>query len=104
MQILWSGFAKECLKDISFYYKHVAGPKISNKIRSQIFRATRHLVKYPASGQEEPFLKGQDQVFRYIIAGRFKIIYTIEGRKILITDVFDTRQNPIKVNKPGRNK
>lgn len=102
MQIIWTGFAIECLKEISQYYKEVAGAKISRKIRSHIFHATRHLSKHPESGQEEPFLMKQDHVYRYIVADRYKIIYTIVSDKILITDVFDTRQNPIMMNKPGR--
>lgn len=102
MQILWSRFAKECLKEISQYYKDVAGISISQKIRNQIFCATHHLGRHPELGQEEPLLQGQKQVFRYIVTGRFKIIYTIVNDKILITDVFDTRQNPVKMNKSGR--
>ncbi len=101
-RIIWTAFAKECLKDISLYYTDVAGAGISRKIRRQIFHATRHLIKHPESGQVEPFLQGQDREFHYCIAGNYKIIYTIAEEGILITDVFDTRQNPVKMNKPDR--
>lgn len=101
-RIIWTGFARECLKDISLYYTEVAGPGVSRKIRKQIFHATRHLIKHPESGQVESLLQGQEQEFRYCLAGIYKIIYTIVQEGILITDVFDTRQNPVKMNKPVR--
>jgi len=101
-KIFWTRFAKECLKDISLYYNEAAGPIVSKKIRQQIFHATRHLVEHPESGQIELLLEGQDEQFRYCLAGNYKIIYTIIKEGILITDVFDTRQNPVKINNPRR--
>jgi hypothetical protein len=44
LKIIWTGFAKECLKDISLYYTEIAGSGVSRKIRKQIFHATRHLI------------------------------------------------------------
>jgi toxin ParE1/3/4 len=97
LKIIWSDFSIKCLKDLSLYYTNVAGKHVSLKIRTKIFHATRHLARHPFSGQVEPLLENLDCEFRYCITGKFKIIYTIVPEGILITDVFDTRQNPSKL-------
>ncbi|MDD3789837.1 MAG: type II toxin-antitoxin system RelE/ParE family toxin [Petrimonas sp.] len=104
MKIFWSDFAKETLKDIYSYYKDVAGIKIARKIRNEIYEATRQLTTYPDSGQIEELLLSLNAGYRYVVTKNYKIIYRVDDDKILITDVFDTRQNPIKINNPKRNK
>ena len=43
---------------------------------------------------------------RYLVKGNYKIIYKEVPEGLLITDVFDAKQDPIKINdekrKPGR--
>jgi hypothetical protein len=39
---------------------------------------------------------------RYLIESNYKIIYKEVPEGILITDVFDTRQDPTKINNPKR--
>ena len=36
---------------------------------------------------------------RYIIRGNYKIIYKIQNKKLFITDVFDTRQDPESIKR-----
>jgi len=47
-------------------------------------------------------LRRLNQGHRYLVRGNYKIIYKEIPDGILITDVFDTRQDPVKINKPGR--
>ena len=51
--------------------------------------------------QIEELLIDRKSVYRYIVCGNFKIIYSIdkELKLIKIADVFDTRQNPIKIKR-----
>lgn len=51
-------------------------------------------------GQIEEFLIERPQEFRYLISSNYKIIYYInmESERIIIANIFDTRQNPIKLN------
>lgn len=53
MKIIWSDFASETLSEIYQYYKEKASPTIAQKIKTEIFTATRHLKKNPSSGQIE---------------------------------------------------
>ncbi|WP_436415524.1 type II toxin-antitoxin system RelE/ParE family toxin [Petrimonas sp.] len=103
MKIIWSDFARAMLKDIYYYHKEVAGIPIAQKIRDRIFKTVRQLIKHPHSGQIEEFLLSLNEGHRYLISGNYKIIYKVFDKHILITDVFDTRQNPIKINNPKRN-
>ena len=102
MKVIWSNFAIESLKEIYIYYKQVAGIKIARKITNRIFNSTKQLINHPKSGQIEDFLIKLNEGHRYLIIGNYKIIYKEVKEGILITDVFDTRQNPAKMNNPNR--
>jgi len=102
VKILWSNLAEESLISIYKYYGEIAGISIARKIKSEILFAAKQLIKFSESGQEEELLKQLEQGHRYLVKGHHKIIYKPVEEGILITDVFDTRQNPIKMNKPRR--
>ncbi len=102
MKIIWTDFAIETLSEIYQYYKENASPIVAKKIKSEIFKSTRQLKKFPYSGHFELILQKLDQRHRYLVQGNYKIIYKEIPEGILITDVFDTRQDPVKINKPGR--
>ncbi len=102
MKIIWTAFAAETLKDIFDYYKDIVGKNIAHKIKTKIFNTTKQLKKQPDSGQIEISLEQFGEGHRYLISGNYKIIYKKVKEGILITDVFDTRQNPVKINDPER--
>ena len=102
MKLLWSNLAENSLISIYKYYGEVAGISVARKIRSEILIATKQLIKFPESGQEEELLKQLEEGHRYLVKGHHKVIYKLVDEGILITDVFDTRQNPIKMNIPER--
>ncbi len=84
------------------YYKEFASEPIARKIKENIFIATRQLIKYPESGQIEETLLQLEERHRYLVESNYKIVYKKVKEGVLITDVFDTRQNPIKINNPKR--
>jgi len=71
-------------------------------IKTSIFNAASQLQNQPESGQIEPNLEKLKQGHRYVVRGNYKIIYKAVAEGILITDVFDTRQDPIKQNDDKR--
>jgi len=103
MKIIWSDFASETLSEIYQYYKEKASPTIAQKIKTEIFTATRQLKKHPSSGQIEINLEELNEGHRYLVKGNYKIIYKEIPEGMLITDVFDTRQDPININDENRN-
>jgi toxin ParE1/3/4 len=104
MQIVWTDFAIENLKDIFDYYSEKASKTTAHKFRVQILNSTKHLLKHPKLGQIEFSLKVLNQSHRYLIVGNYKIIYRLCGNEIIINDVFDTRQSPVKMNDENRNR
>jgi toxin ParE1/3/4 len=102
MKVIWSDFASEIIKDIYDYYKEVASETVAKKIKENIFSATRQLINLPESGQIEETLLQLEEGHRYLVNNNYKIVYKKVKEGILITDVFDTRQDPIKINNPKR--
>ena len=102
MKVIWSDFASTILVEIFQYYVEKAGKNIATKIKSRIFNSTKQLIKHPDSGQFEKSLERLGEGHRYIVSGNYKVIYKKIKEGILITDVFDTRQNPQKINDTGR--
>ncbi len=100
MRIVWSDTAKADVKDIYDYYKENASLKVARSIRSQLIKKPRLLNQQPELGQEEdnPVVAGRG--FRYLVEGNYKIVYKVfsERQEILVATVFDTRQNPTKLN------
>src|SRR4030042_7168531 len=106
MKVIWTDFAANSLAEIFKYYKAAASENVAHKIKYKIFSATRQLIKHPLSGQLEQNLQKLGEDHRYLVEGNYKIIYKRVKEGVLITDVFDTRQDPVKIhigtNKPSR--
>lgn len=62
----------------------------------------KQLLKNPNSGPIEPNLTTLNKNHRYLLSGHYKLIYRIVDNEIIINDVFDTRQNPTKMNDENR--
>ncbi len=102
MRVVWTAFAVESLKGIIQYYKLVANQKVAAKIRQDILLTVKRIKKNPEIGQIELLLKDLNEQSRYALSGHFKIIYDCSEDEIVIVDVFDTRQEPSKMNNPNR--
>ncbi len=102
MEIIWTDFAIKNLKDIFDFYSITANKKVANKIKREIFTSVKLLVRYPELGQFELSLETLNEGYRYILSGNYKVIYKIQDKNIVISDLFDVRQNPIKMNDKSR--
>ena len=102
LEIKWTIFANRELIKIYTYFKENISKRTAKKIVSGITQEVKILQKQPEIGQVEQLLKGEKENFRYLLSKKnYKIVYWInlERNFIEIVDVFDTRQNPIKMNK-----
>ena len=101
LKIYWTDFSKNELRKIFSYYKEKASLIIATNLILGIENKTKVLKSNPKSGQKEELLKHRKQEFRYLVYKNYKIIYwiNIEENRIEIFDVFDTRQNPVKMKK-----
>lgn len=101
LNLYWTAFAKNELQNIFGYYQEKANYKIAKKLISEIVHETLRLKTKPYIGQIEELLAEREQEFRYLVYKNYKVIYWINENKsrIEITDIFDTRQNPGKINR-----
>lgn len=99
MKLLWSEQSMQALKNVFEFYKKNAGDEVALRIRNQIIGGALQLLDHSEMGQVEPLLDHKKQGHRSLIKGHCKIIYMIIDDDILITDVFDTRQDPGKSEK-----
>jgi addiction module RelE/StbE family toxin len=102
MKIIWTDFAIKNLKDIFDYYSNKVNKKVAHKIRRQILKSSKQLNNNPNSGPIEPNLTRLNKTHRYLVSGNYKLIYRIIDNQLIINDVFDTRQNPSKMNDEKR--
>jgi toxin ParE1/3/4 len=99
LRVFWTDTALNQLKDIYYYYKVKASQKVAKDIVNKLVNRTIQLEKNPRCGQKEPLLAHRKFEFRYLIQGNYKIIYWVEGNYVKIATVFDSRQNPKKLDK-----
>jgi len=99
-KVIWSYFAESKLDEIFLYYSIHASGNIALKLISGIISSTRNLSENPNIGQKERLLKDRKETYRYLIFKNYKILYSVDSQQNLIkvADVFDTRQNPKKIN------
>ncbi len=104
LEVFWTHFAKRELRQIFDYHKEKASLTIARKVANGIYRTTLRLAKKPEIGQKEELLADRPEDFRYLIHTNYKIIYWIntKSKRVEIIDVFDTRQNPIKIQRNKR--
>jgi plasmid stabilization system protein ParE len=100
LEVYWLQFAEDKLNDIYSYYSVKAGRRIAQKLINGIVDTVIDLEKQPEKGQIETDLNDRKQEFRYLIFKNYKIVYWINHKsgRVEIANVFDTRQNPEKIN------
>jgi len=99
LEVYWLQLAEDKLNDIYNYYKIKAGKRIAQKLIGGIIDATIRLDKQPEIGQAEVSLAERKQQFRYLVFKNYKIVYWInyDFGRIETANVFDTRQDPEKI-------
>jgi plasmid stabilization system protein ParE len=98
--VFWTQFAEDKLIDIFEYYNFTAGLKIAQNLANGIIDESIKLSKNPFIGQKEDILKDRVQEYRYLVFKNYKIIYWVDdvNKRVWVSHVFDTRQNPLKLN------
>jgi toxin ParE1/3/4 len=101
LKIVWSQFAENEIDKIYDYYVQKAGIKVAKKIIEEIISEPNKLINNIFSTQVEDLLLDRENNYLYLTCKNYKIIYSIDEEKKLvqISDVFDTRQNPVKIKR-----
>lgn len=103
MNVLITEPAKESLKEICKHYRSLELDSYAIKVRKTILGKAKSLSDNPERGQKEEMLKSLDQGHRYLLVeSHFKIIYLIDEKRVIVTDIIDTHQHPDKMLKGNR--
>jgi plasmid stabilization system protein ParE len=99
MKLRYSEYAVQQLENILEFLVIKQGVPFEKafEIREQIISRANRLMDYPLSGPLELHLDKFPLVTRRVVSGNYKILYTIDGDNIFITDIFDSRQDPNKM-------
>ena len=99
--IIWSNFSEKQLDEIFEYYCNEVNKRTAKKIIKQILAEPKILENNPFLGQIENLLIHRKISYRYLVCNNYKIIYSVDENEYLIkiADVFNTLQNPIKINR-----
>ena len=99
LEVYWLQLAEDKLNDIYNYYSIKAGKRTAQNLINGIIDTTIGLDKQPEIGQVEISLSQRKQQFRYLVFKNYKIVYWInyDFGRIEIANVFDTRQEPEKI-------
>lgn len=92
-KVIWSEQAKLDLFHIWEFYS-LKNLKAADSILDKIVE-TAETITFPSQYQEEEFLEKRH---RRAIYKHFKIIYSIVDQELHILKIFDTRQDPSKLN------
>lgn len=100
-RIVWSEFAEIQLDEIYAYYETNASSRIAKKLLDGIINEPNKLLKTTEIGQIEKLLINRKIKYRHLVFKNYKIIYSVDKKVglIKIADVFDTRQNPLKLKR-----
>ncbi|MCD7971138.1 MAG: type II toxin-antitoxin system RelE/ParE family toxin [Candidatus Azobacteroides sp.] len=94
MKISWTKEAVEDLDIIYQYYKKIS-PVIADRIYDRIITEAEILMTFPEIASIEPLLADKKPLARSLIINRiFKVIYYLAKDSIIITNIWDCRQNP----------
>ena len=100
MNVIWTIPASDDLENIFKFYKDISSESKAQEILSLILDVTKVFTLENLTtkeiGQVELDLQHRNRGYRYLVEGHFKIIYFVDKKNIVITHVFDTRQNPNK--------
>ena len=99
MKLIYSDNALEQLQNILDFLVSTMEipPHKAIQIRDQILDRADVILTNIYIGQKEDYLEHLQLSHRRVIVGHYKIIYNIKDDYILITDIFDTRQDPDKM-------
>jgi plasmid stabilization system protein ParE len=97
VKVVWSAWALQQLDEIHAWYSAQASPAVADRIIERILSVTHLLEQFPFGGQVEPWLEHQHLGHRRMVIGNYKMVYRVIEDEVRIVDVFDSRQDPLKM-------
>jgi plasmid stabilization system protein ParE len=99
-ELLFADSAEKRLIDLVYFLiqeNKVPEQKVKEFIRKLLDKTTL-LKANPYIGQKELYLAHLNLGHRRLVFKNVKIVYRVDGKRIIVTDFFDSRQDPRKMN------
>jgi plasmid stabilization system protein ParE len=96
MQVIFSKRAKVRLENLLDYLKKNWSEKSKNDFIIKLDRSIAQISKIPTICPESKKFKG---LFKCVVTRQTTLFYRIKNQTIQVITLFDTRQNPDKLNK-----
>jgi len=96
MQVIFSRRAKVRLENLLDYLEKEWSEKSKNDFIKKLDRSIAQISKLPVSCPESKKLSG---LFKCVVTRQTTLFYRIKDQTIQVITLFDTRQNPDKLNK-----
>lgn len=91
--------ARERLFGIWLHIKENASEERADKVEDRLLQRAQELLEQPWKGPPERELASLNEGHRFLLLGRYKIIYRVIGEVIYVTDFFDTKQHPSRMRR-----
>ena len=98
MTIKWYLKAVGDLDKIYDYYL-TKSPRVAATLYNKFLDAVEMLKTQPYAAPVEQMLIGYSEDYRSLVVGNYKVVYFVKDDLVLIVQIFDCRQNPIKLKK-----
>lgn len=99
MEVFLTEPAERSLQQIFRFYVELASEEVALRVIDAILDKVETLNNFPGRGKIEFYLSELRQGHRYIIGGNYKIIYLVGIDKVIVTDIFDMRQDPDEIKR-----
>lgn len=96
-KVIWTKKALGQLERASKYIREEHGLTYAKIVLDRVFNSTDLLEVSPEMGTIEPLLIHKKSTYRFIVVWSYKVIYRVQGDKVIISRVFHTSRNPKKL-------
>ena len=98
MTVKWYIEAAVDLDKIYNYYV-IKNPRAAAMLYNMILDDVEILKTQPYIAAVEQMLIGCPECYRSLVIGNYKVVYFIKDDLVLVVQIFDCRQNPIKLKR-----
>ncbi len=95
-RVVWTEHAQIKFKYAYNYYLGYS-ERSAKSFRTRFFEKIEKLEYFSGIGPIQEFEGSKAHEYRFLLERNYKIIYWISGNTVYLMDVFDTRQNPEKL-------
>lgn len=96
LPVHWDPMAKKSLDDI---YEYIAEDSVdaARYVKKSLAELAKSLGHFPEKYSREEYLADEPRNYRSVSKWRYKIIYEVKDKYLLIADIFNTDQHPSKI-------